>query len=59
MKLIVGLGNPGKKYEATRHNAGFLVLDAFTEGFEGGWTDEKKLHSLIAKETLHGETATL
>lgn len=34
MKLIVGLGNPGEKYERTRHNIGFMALDALLSKFE-------------------------
>lgn len=38
--LIAGLGNPGPKYISTRHNAGFIVLDALLEEFNVSFTDK-------------------
>jgi peptidyl-tRNA hydrolase, PTH1 family len=38
MKLIVGLGNPGKKYASTRHNLGWMVMDAFAKNIGVGWS---------------------
>jgi len=49
MKCIVGLGNPNKKYEHSRHNAGFLVLDRLAEELNCSWKNDKYLFSKIAK----------
>jgi PTH1 family peptidyl-tRNA hydrolase len=38
VKLIVGLGNPGAKYEKNRHNAGFLFLDRLADSYGGSWS---------------------
>lgn len=46
MKLVVGLGNPGKEYARVRHNLGFMVLDQL---IKEQWEENKKLKSLIIK----------
>lgn len=47
--LVVGLGNPGEKYSANRHNIGFMALDVYQDAQQlGGWTLKKDLESMIS-----------
>lgn len=58
MKLIVGLGNPGKEYENTRHNSGFKVLDAIAKECNVDIT-QKKFKALIANTRIGSESVLL
>lgn len=57
--LIVGLGNPGKEYEATRHNAGFWFVDALARQQQVSFKSEKKFHGQLARYKQAGEDVWL
>lgn len=49
MKLIVGLGNPEKRYDDTRHNVGFGALDFYAEKKQVDWQEKSKFKAIIAE----------
>jgi len=58
MKLIAGLGNPGFKYEATRHNAGFMAMDALASALNTSF-DRENFRALFAQGIYKGEKLLL
>ncbi len=49
MKVIVGFGNPGSKYNFTRHNLGFLALDFYAKTHKLTWQNKPKFNAIVTK----------
>ena len=58
MYIVVGLGNPDKEYDNTRHNIGFAVIDAIADKYNI-YVDTKKLQALIGKGIIEGNKVVL
>jgi PTH1 family peptidyl-tRNA hydrolase len=57
--LVAGLGNPGKDYAQTRHNAGFLAVEKFGARFRANWQNEAKFRSKIGRVEVGGHKVVL
>ena len=61
MKLVVGLGNPGTRFNFTRHNTGFLALDFYLKRRDGSWSEKPRLNAIFCEieGVLNGEKVLL
>lgn len=59
IKLIVGLGNPGRQYEKTRHNAGFLFLDVLASELGCVWLNEPRFQGMFSEALIAAEKVML
>lgn len=59
IRLIIGLGNPGPEYEATRHNAGFWLADQVADDLGASFSLDKNFFAWVAKGRHRGEAVIL
>lgn len=59
MKIIFAQGNPGAQYARTRHNAGFIIVDAFASAHDAQWRTDAKHKADIATVSIQGEKVLL
>ncbi len=57
IKVIIGLGNPGRTHEYQRHNIGFRVLDALVDQYNGSWAERRDAQ--MAEIVIHGSKVLL
>ena len=58
MKIIAGLGNPGQKYDKTKHSTGFMRMDHYLDE-KGLSLDKDKFEGLWTKQKINGEDVIL
>jgi PTH1 family peptidyl-tRNA hydrolase len=59
IKIIVGLGNPGRQYEKTRHNAGFWFVDELARRYSASFKLENRFSGEVGKANIEGHTVWL
>ena len=59
ISLVAGLGNPGREYEGTRHNLGWVVLDAFAQKLGLAWKTQPQFRASVARWDRPGQPACL
>jgi PTH1 family peptidyl-tRNA hydrolase len=59
IQLIVGLGNPGREYESTRHNAGAIFVEQLATAYRASWQEEKKFFGATAQITIDNQPLRL